>query len=264
MAARHDILDQPESLVRPLGASLALHALLAASVALYGLLPAARTIPWGDPDSLGGGAIAITPVSKIPLPPRAGPVNPVAADTESQVPAPPAAAKPKPAPPKPVEEADAIPLKSRQAPARPPARAGTRRRAEEPRPEQLYSPGGAAASSPMFGSTSAGSGGVGLGEGNPFGDRFGAYAAILRQMVAAKWNTSQVDPRLQTAPPVIVTFEILRDGSVRNVRILQRSGNATLDYSAQRAILEAAPFPPLPRGFERDVAVIEFWFQLKR
>lgn len=263
MAARHDILDRPESLAKPLALSLAFHALVTASMLLWGLLPAARRIPWGDPNSLGGGAVAITPVSKIPLPPRAGPVNPVASDTESQVPAPPAAAKPKPAPPKPVEEPDAVALKGRQAQTRAPARAGTRRRAEEAPPQQLYSPGGAAAASPMFGSTSAGSG-VGLGEGNPFGERFGAYAAILRQMVAAKWNTSQVDPRLQTAPPVIVTFEILRDGSVRNVRILQRSGNATLDYSAQRAILEAAPFPPLPRGFERDVAVIEFWFQLKR
>jgi protein TonB len=262
MAARHDILDAPESLRKPLAASLGLHALLALSVALSGLLPEARRIPWGDPNSLGGGAVAITPVSKIPLPSRAGRTNPVAEDTESQVPAPRAAAPPK-SPAKP-EEPDAIPLKGRQAPRRPPARGGTRRTPAESPPHQLYSAAGAAVNSPMFGSTSAGAGGLGLGEGNPFGDRFGAYAAILRQMVAAKWNTSQVDPRLQTAPPVIVTFEILRDGSVRNVRLLQRSGNATLDYSAQRAILEAAPFPPLPRGFERDVAVVEFWFQLKR
>ncbi len=263
MAARHDILDAPESLHKPLLASLALHALLALSVALSSLLPAARRIPWGEPNSLGGGAVAITPVSKIPLPPRAGRTNPVADDTESQVPAPRAAAPPKATAKPRAPEPDAIPLKGRPLPQRPPARSGTRRSPAESPPHQLYSAAGAAATSPMFGSTSSGAG-VGLGEGNPFGERFGAYAAILRQMVAAKWNTSQVDPRLQTAPPVIVTFEILRDGTVRNVRLLQRSGNATLDYSAQRAILEAAPFPPLPRGFERDVAVVEFWFQLKR
>ena len=264
MVARHDILDRPESLGKPLAVSAAFHALLAASVVVYGLMPVARSIPWGDPNSLGGGAVAITPVSKIPIPPRAGPTNPVAHDTESQVPAPPAPVKPKPAPAAKPAEPDAIPLKSQRA-ARPRPRTSTRRTppAEEA-PQQLYTAGGAAANSPMFGSTSAGSGGVGLGEGNPFGQRFGAYVAILRQMVAEKWNTSQVDPRLQTAPPVIVTFEIVRNGGVRNVRLLQRSGNATLDYSAQRAILEAAPFPPLPRGFERDEAVIEFWFHLKR
>jgi outer membrane biosynthesis protein TonB len=45
---------------------------------------------------------------------------------------------------------------------------------------------------------------------------------------------------------------------------MQGSGNRTLDYSAQRAITEAAPFPPLPQGYERDSAQIEFWFVLKR
>ncbi len=76
--------------------------------------------------------------------------------------------------------------------------------------------------------------------------------ALLRQKVAQAWNTGQVDPRLQTAPIIIVTFEILRNGAADNVRFLQRSGNSTLDFSCQRAILDASPFPPLPAGFERD------------
>jgi protein TonB len=61
-----------------------------------------------------------------------------------------------------------------------------------------------------------------------------------------------------------VTFEIVRDGSVRNVRLLQRSGNLALDNSAQRAILQAGPFPQLPADYNRDSASVEFWFQLKR
>ena len=73
-----------------------------------------------------------------------------------------------------------------------------------------------------------------------------------------------MDPRLQTAPLVIVTFEILRDGSVRGVRLFQGSGYPTLDHSAQRAIIEASPFPVLPPGFERNSATVEFRFELKR
>jgi protein TonB len=73
-----------------------------------------------------------------------------------------------------------------------------------------------------------------------------------------------VDARIQTAPPVIVTFTIRRNGSTANVRVVQRSGNTLLDDSAQRAIYDASPFPPLPAGYERDDATIEFWFQLKR
>jgi TonB family protein len=63
---------------------------------------------------------------------------------------------------------------------------------------------------------------------------------------------------------VIVTFEIQSSGSIGTVKILQGSGNRTLDYSAQRAIYEAAPFPPLPQGYERTSANIEIWFTLKR
>jgi protein TonB len=62
----------------------------------------------------------------------------------------------------------------------------------------------------------------------------------------------------------IVTFTIRRDGSVTGLRLAQSSGNYALDTSAQRAILEAAPLPPLPPQFERDSAAVEFWFELKR
>jgi len=265
MTVHHDILDQNESLRNPLLGSVALHVAVFAVVALYALMPASRVIQWGDPNSLGGSAVAITPVSKIPIPPRAGRVNPLANDTQSQVPAPPSKRAQSRSTAKPDEEAIPIPSRKNKKTSR---RSSRRRRPSASRatvekPNQLYNPGGAAANSTMFGSTTGG-GGVGVGEGNPFGNRFGSYVAILRQRVAAAWNTSEVNPSLQTAPMVIVTFEILRDGSVRNIRFLQRSGHPTLDYSAQRAILEASPFPPLPPGFERDSARIEFQFQLKR
>jgi hypothetical protein len=32
----------------------------------------------------------------------------------------------------------------------------------------------------------------------------------------------------------------------------------------QRAIMEASPFPPIPPGFARSSAKVEFWFELKR
>ena len=69
---------------------------------------------------------------------------------------------------------------------------------------------------------------------------------------------------LRTAPLVIITFDIQRDGSVKNIRIAERAGNSTLDYSAQRAVMDAAPFPPLPQGFERNVANVELRFHLQR
>ena len=120
MAARHDILDRPESLKNPLFLSVGLHVTLAAAAVIYALLPATEIIRWGDPSSLGGGSVSINPVRSIPLPPRAGRVNPLANDTPSQAPAPPPqeVAKPKPAP---REAPDAIALQGRETPRRPAA-----------------------------------------------------------------------------------------------------------------------------------------------
>ena len=73
-----------------------------------------------------------------------------------------------------------------------------------------------------------------------------------------------MDARLRTLPPAIVTFEILRNGQVQNVRVVQSSGNRALDYSAERAVLQAGPFEPLPAAYGGSSASIEFWFQLQR
>jgi protein TonB len=264
MPSHVDILAERDSLRLPLTGSIALHAAIAASIVLYGAVRGGGRVSWGDPNSLGGGSFSVNVVKQVPLPSRAGLVNPLANDTESQVPAAPAA---KPEPRRaPEPEPDAVSIKSKssqQKEARKPAAPRSVYRVPgSERPNQLSSSAGQALVSPMVGM--AGSGGVGVGSGSPFGQRYGYYVDLLRQRVAEKWRTSDVDARVQTAPPVVVTFTILRNGTVRDVRILQRSGLPALDISAQRAIYEAAPLPPLPPGFERDDATIEFWFQLRR
>ena len=108
-----------------------------------------------------------------------------------------------------------------------------------------------------------GAGGIGVGPNSVLGGRYGAYADLVIQRVSEKWQTAGL-AGLHTAPMVVVTFDILRDGSVRNVQIAQRSGNNTLDYSAQRAVMDAAPFPQLPPGYERNEANVELRFQLQR
>jgi len=262
--ARVDILDERESLRIPLLVSLSLHIAVVLTLLATGIAANRPRELWGNPNSLGGGSVGITPVSQIPLPSRGGPVNPVANDTESNVPAPPAKQPARQqARKEPDTSAKAIPLKAKSQPQRVSRPATAASKLETPQsPGQLYSSTGRALSSPLVGQT--GSGGVGMGQGGAFGSRFGYYRDLLEQAVARRWRTNDVDPRLQTAPPVIVTFLIRRDGSISDVRVEQSSGNRALDYSAQRAIFEAAPFPPLPAGYERNEARIEFWFQLQR
>ena len=80
--------------------------------------------------------------------------------------------------------------------------------------------------------------------------------------MAQYWKTTDV--RANNAPVVGVTFTLRRDGSVTGIRITQKSGIAALDISAQRAIMDAAPFPQLPPQFPKNEAEIEFLFQLKQ
>ncbi len=214
---------------------------------------------FGDPNSLGASA-GITAVSQIPLPRREGPTNRVANDTESQV-APPEKTEKKQAP-KP-DDPDAIPLKKKQKKSQREVIACRRKyREDQPLPNQLTSTMGRAAVSPLIGVQ--GSGGVGTSASSPFGNRFGWYEKLIRERVAQRWHTNDVDSRLRTAPAVVVTFNIAKDGNVSNIKILQSSGNYALDQSAQRAVYDANPMPSLPQGFEKNSANIEFWFELKR
>jgi periplasmic protein TonB len=261
MRAPSDILDDRERLRQPLVASCLLHAGLVTTLLLGGLVVNSPRILMGDPTSMGGAAYAVNSVSTIPMPASRGPANPLANDTPSQIPD---AVKPQPRQAAPAEDERGIPMKGRKTPRK--------RAAESFRPVRKLPPlelppvtssTGAQSSTPLF-APSPGSGGVGVGTGAPFGQRFGGYAALLRDKVARFWRTDDVDARMKSAPEIVVTFEILRNGTVRNVRLEQRSGILALDNSAQRAIFNAAPFPELPPGFERDAAQIEFRFQLKR
>jgi protein TonB len=265
MPGHVDILDEPERLAKPFWSSLALHISAAGVVLLYGQLGlSSHNILMGDPNGGGFGSVAVNPTATIPLPPKSGPTNLVANDTQSQVPVPPPKAKPQPKQKAP--DLDAIPLKSRNAKRREADKLWSQpnkwREAQTDAPNQLYSTSGQSLSSPMY--NLPGGGGVGIGNNSPFGNQFGGYATILRDKVARAWNTADVGGR--TGMPAVVTFTIRRDGSVppQSVKVTQSSGNRALDFSAQRAVFDASPFGPLPPGFPLNQADVELRFELRR
>jgi periplasmic protein TonB len=251
-----DILDQQESLRGWLVQSMLLHGVLAGAFILASIRFQHLREVWGSANTSAGTAVAINSVKTIPLPSRAGHVNPVANDTESQVPQ-----APKPEPKKQTKAPDdAIPLKSRLAKKQPRPESLQRYRPQPPAPNQVFSREPPAAVSPMF--EKPGSGGVGVGPNSTFGNQFGGYADLVIQRVTQKWQTSGLAG--MHLPMVVITFDILRDGSVKNPQIAQRSGNSTLDYSALRAVMDAAPFPALPPGYSGSSTNVELRFQLQR
>jgi len=258
MTQTADFFDRrhPDSYRGAFLAAMALHAAIVVAVALPAWL-AVKSNPFGDTNA--GGAIGVGVVDKIPIP-REGPKNPLANPSTSEV----AQQITKPEDRARVEEIppNAVPLlKDRKGKTKEPRRLPSFSKIEA---NQVTSTQPQALSSPMF-SEAPGSGQVGTTANTTLGSRFAGYAAQIRTLVAQQWRTSGIDQRLQNPPQVIVTFELMRNGTIRNLRLLQKSGNSALDLSVLRAIEDAAaPFPPIPPGFERDYAKVEFTFELKR
>ncbi len=257
MAPHVDILDQPDRLAGSFLGSLGFHVGLILVLLFYGVLFRHHVEQWGSPTGGGMGAVAVNPVARIPLPARQSPENPVANQTESQVPTPPPKLHPKARVVEP--EPEAIPIQGRNAQKHPVESAPNKFRAQQQdRSNQLYSDAGQRVSSPMYGLQ--GGGGVGVGDLSPFGTQFGWYAKLIVDKVGRAWRTSDLRNVTQMAA---VTFTVRRDGSVSHVHITQASGNATLDFSAQRAIFDASPFPALPPQYPRSDAEVELLFSLK-
>ena len=255
----HGSPSYEEKLRNPLAVSLALHvtiALLAVGFAWWRM----RAVESFGVENPGAGAYSVQVVKSINIAARPGRVNPVADDAESEIERAPEDKQKKKPSEKKLFDDEGIVLddKPSQKKQNNPASMAN----ANPDPNRVTSTVGQAAVAPMFVQT--GGGGIGIGQNESIGKNYGWYKELIRRRVAEHWRQDEISTSLKTSNPAIVTFEIQRNGAVRNVRLVKASGISALDYSAQRAIQEAAPFPELPRQFEKDSATIEFWFELKR
>ncbi|MFQ5926605.1 MAG: energy transducer TonB [Terriglobia bacterium] len=110
----------------------------------------------------------------------------------------------------------------------------------------------------------AAEGGMAFGSGGAFGSRYPWYVASVRRRISSNWLISTVDPYVQFAPRVVITFEILRNGSVVNIQRLRASGVPSVDRSALRAIRDSSPFDRLPSDYRGNKVLVEFWFDFHR
>ncbi len=211
-----------------------------------------------------GGVLALL-LYGIQSPPPAPPVYAVEliaapAPTTVRRPAPEAvsrpAEQPEPAPPAP-KPADNKPVPVAKTPAKPkpaPASAATAKPAQrEPAPRSQSQVAPAPGETPSTGTDEVNVKTPGL--------QF-AYPEYLRNIVAQvyrRWDRPGGNQALRAE----VSFFILRDGSVRDIRFVTPSGNFSFDLSAQGAIEAAGnarAFGPLPDGYEADVLPVSFFF----
>ena len=101
------------------------------------------------------------------------------------------------------------------------------------------------------GSPAGSGGGFGGGQGVRIGSGTGQdgmhswYARQVEQRVGQNWLRSALGT-LPRPVETVVSFEVLRNGRIHRIQIVEASGVGAVDLAAQRAILASSPLPPLP------------------
>ncbi len=174
----------------------------------------------------------------------------VAAPRAATVAAAPVAAPPPAAPkvtPKPTPAAKPVPVK-----AKPPTKVDPK---TEPAPPPKTSTPLAPGETPGAGTDVAD---VRVTDGRQFPDP--TYLRNLTNEILRRWAR----PVGSNALEAEVTFTIMRDGSVRDIRVIRTSRSYSFDLEAQGAIEKAAEdlaFGPLPKVWPADILQVAFLFR---
>ena len=211
----------------------------------------------------GGSAMGVTLVSNVPLPANPVQTQSVLATESKGV----SKSQPKPA----VEEPQAIPIPEKNAKKKPTRQPTETQRKPPPEPQQEasnvvpFGEGGPVSGPYSTFASGAAKGGFGFtGGGGDFGSRFSWYVRVVNQKVSENWLKYEIDPRIQNANRVYVTFDIDRSGRPSHIQVEQTSGVPSLDTSTLRALQRIDTFGPLPPDYPGNKVSVEFWFDYKR
>jgi periplasmic protein TonB len=260
--ASGEIFFEHERWGRNLAWSAALHAAFTVGVVLYAWIAnGGHGSNWGAGG--GGSAMGVTLVSNVPLP--ANPVetkNVLATESKGISQSKPQAK---------VEEPQAIPIPEKNAKKKPTREPTATERKPQPQPEEEasnvvpYGEGGPVSGPYSMFSVSSAKGGFGFnGGGGDFGSRYAWYVRVVNQKVSENWMKYEIDPRIQSANRVYLTFDIDRSGHPSHIEVEQSSGVPSLDISAMRALERIDTFGPLPADYSGSKVSVEFWFDYKK
>jgi periplasmic protein TonB len=263
MAETADMFEQRDDIKVPLGASVALHAMLFGGILLYAAVGGGmHREDWGGGGSGSGAAMSATLVSGLPLPAREAPKENVLANESKGV---------SQSLPKQVEQVppEAIAIPDRESKK---VKKDTKT-ATNPKPQPVeqasnvvpFGQGGPVSAPFTTFSAGAATGGLSFGGGGgDFGSRYAWYVDKVRRVVSENWLKYEVDPNVVNSKRVYLTFDIQRNGAPANVQVEQSSGIPSLDISARRALQRIETFGPLPPDYRGDKVSVEFWFDYRR
>ncbi len=100
---------------------------------------------------------------------------------------------------------------------------------------------------------------------DPKSTPFGPYDVLVINAVQKRWFTLvDQNPGLgRRSGRVVISFQLFRNGSVANVKVVQSSGNGLQEYLCQQAVNDSKPFPSWPANVavNNDSREVHFTFQ---
>jgi len=261
MARNAEIFFEHDNWGRSLSWSAGFHIAVTGIILLYPLIfKGSSGVGWGAGG--GGSAIGVTLVSTVPLPSTAPQNQNVLANESKGI----TKSEPK------IEEKepDAIEIQGKNSKIKPTKPPTPNKSKPQPAPQEesnqvAFGEGGPV--SGPYGSFAAGGakGGFGVtGGGGDFGTRYGWYVEVIQRKVSENWLKYEVDPGINNAQRVYITFEVARDGHPHDVKVEQSSGVPSLDQSAVRALQRIDTFGPLPSDYSGSKISVEYWFDYSK
>ena len=241
-----------------------LHLALSALM-LFGVWVQRSGNAWGG---IGGGdsgvKVSLVASAGIPMPPTENPTESVAVDPTKGL----NKEEPKPKEPEPKTDAEKIPKFEKEKPLPPTKKSRVFEPKTPPADNAVPYGKGGQMNVPSGYSNSPGplNGGLAVqGQGGgDFAARYAWYVEAVRRNISQNWMQNTIDPPVRAArrAKTTVTFTINRDGSIKNIRIVESSGNRSMDDSTQRALLSVDHFPPLPSDYSGRYVDVTFDFDL--
>jgi outer membrane biosynthesis protein TonB len=98
--------------------------------------------------------------------------------------------------------------------------------------------------------------------GGDFATRYGWYVSAVKRKLDSNWDRNTIDPAVRAAhrAKATVQFTIMRDGSIKGLKIYQTGGNLSLDNSGLRAVMSSGSMPALPSDYSYSEVTVIFDF----
>jgi TonB family protein len=244
--------------------SVIFHALLTVALLTVSFIERSGNAWGGTGGALAGTKVSLVRSAPIPLPRESMVTESKAVDVAKTL-----HKEEPPKPPEPKTDATKIPKFTKEKPL-PPSRPSRTLENKTPTQENdIPGHGGVPnlptglAQTPGPPASSPGVSALGQGGGD-FAARYPWYVDAVRARIERNWDQTAIDPAVRAARTAhaIMTFRINPDGSISNIRLFKSSGNQSMDYSAQRALMSIGSFNRLPNDYMGAFVDVTFDFDL--